>query len=184
MPRFSGSNICIINSQTAAQPFATLYKETNMTPAIQIAKRAKIKFTTHEYDHDPSNESYGEEAATKLGVDSNRIFKTLVISTEGKGLAVAVLPVSTQLNMKLFAKAVGVKKTVMADKKVVEKTTGYVLGGVSPIGQKKKLRTIIESSAKSFETIYVSAGRRGLQIELSPNDLVSLTDGKFDSIAK
>lgn len=155
-----------------------------MTPAINSAKQANIKFHVHEYDHDPAAESYGMEAATKLGVDSGRVFKTLVVALDSRDLAVAVLPVSAQLDLKRFAKAVGTKKVAMANKKVVERTTGYVLGGVSPVGQRKKLRTVIEISAPQYKTIYVSAGRRGLEIELSPDDLSSLTDGEFKSISK
>lgn len=153
-----------------------------MTPAIENVKKANIRFNIHEYHHDPTSNSYGEEAAVKLGVDSLSVFKTLVVALDDKSLAVAVLPVSTQLNLKRFAKAAGIKKVTMADKKVVERTTGYLLGGVSPIGQKKKLKTIIDSSATDFETIYISAGRRGLELELSPNDLCLLTDGKFEDI--
>lgn len=153
-----------------------------MTPAIENVKKANIRFNIHEYHHDPASNSYGEEAAVKLGVDSLSVFKTLVVALDDKSLAVAVLPVSTQLNLKRFAKAAGIKKVTMADKKVVERTTGYLLGGVSPIGQKKKLKTIIDSSATDFETIYISAGRRGLELELSPNDLCLLTDGKFEDI--
>ncbi|MFC1884776.1 Cys-tRNA(Pro) deacylase [Thermodesulfobacteriota bacterium] len=155
-----------------------------MTPAINSAKRANINFNIHEYDHDPAADSYGEEAAIKLGVDTGRVFKTLVVALDNKDLAVAVLPVSKLLNLKLFAKAIGTKKVAMADRKVVERTTGYVLGGVSPIGQKKKLRTIIDESATVHDTIYVSAGRRGLDIELAPDDLCLLTGGTFDIICK
>lgn len=155
-----------------------------MTPAINSAKQANINFKIHEYDHDPSAESYGEEAAIKLGLDPNRVFKTLVVALDSKDLAVAVLPVSKQLNLKLFAKATGTKKAAMADKKIVERTTGYVVGGVSPIGQKKKLRTIIDDSARLHETVYVSAGRRGLDMELVPDDLCLLAKGTFASICK
>ena len=114
----------------------------------------------------------------KMGVDAGRVFKTLIVSQDGKDLFVAVLPVSHQLDLKLFAKAIGAKKVVMADRKVVEKTTGYVLGGVSPIGQKKRLNTVIDESATDFETIFVSAGRRGLQIELAPEILRRINRGQ------
>ena len=153
-----------------------------MTPAINIVKKAKINFRIHEYDHDPASASYGEEAASKMGIDGNRVFKTLVVFSDCKGLTVAVLPVSHQLDLKRMAKALGAKKAKMADKSDVERVTGYVLGGVSPLGQKKKLVTIIDESAKSFDTIFVSAGRRGLQIELSPEDLGTLIKGRFRSI--
>ena len=152
-----------------------------MTPAIKQAQKAQIQFQIHEYDHDPAAESYGEEAAEKLGVASDRVFKTLVVAY-GKDLAVAVLPVSCQLNLKQFAKAIGAKKAAMADKAVAERVTGYVLGGVSPLGQKKALTTVIDASAQAWDTLYVSAGRRGLEIELSPEDSKALTRGKFAAI--
>ncbi len=154
-----------------------------MTPAINIAKKNKVRFTVHEYDHDPSAEAYGKEAAEKLGVDPDRVYKTLV-AANGKDLFVAIVPVLRRLDLKLLAKAVGVKKLSMADVKVVEKTTGYVVGGVSPLGQKKLLPTVVDSSAESYETIYVSGGRRGLDIELSPRDLVSLLRGSFQSVSR
>jgi len=153
-----------------------------MTPAIDCAKKAGINYNTHEYDHDPSADSYGEEAVFKLGLGSDIIFKTLIVTAGDKQLLVAILPVSKQLNLKHFAKVVGLKRVVMAEKKSIENTTGYIPGGISPIGQKKLLRTIVDRSAKQFEMIYVSAGRRGLQIELSPYDLVSLTNGQFEKI--
>ena len=155
-----------------------------MTPAIKTAKKANVIFHVHKYEHDPSSSSYGEEASSKLGIDADRVFKTLVVSIGDKEFAVAVLPVSRQLDVKLFAKALGIKKVMMADKKDVERMTGYVLGGVSPIGQSKRLLTVIDESAENFDTIFVSAGRRGLEIELSPKDLSSLTSGSFMNIGK
>ena len=155
-----------------------------MTPGINIAKKAKITYKIHEYSHDPSSESYGAEAAEKMGVPEERVFKTLVVSLDSKDLAVGVVPVSAMLNMKLIAKAAGAKKAGMAAASEVERSTGYVLGGVSPLGQKKRLKTIIDASAESFPTIYVSAGRRGLEIELSPNDLRNLTNGTFAAICQ
>jgi Cys-tRNA(Pro)/Cys-tRNA(Cys) deacylase len=146
-----------------------------MTPAIKAAKKNKISFKTHEYCHDESTESYGLEAAQKIGVSEHRVFKTLVVSLDSKELAVGVIPVSAMLSMKLIAKTLGAKKASMADKSDVERSTGYVLGGVSPLGQKKRLRTIIDSSAEHCSTIYVSAGRRGLEIELIPDDLSKLS---------
>ncbi|MEW5787041.1 MAG: Cys-tRNA(Pro) deacylase [Pseudomonadota bacterium] len=150
-----------------------------MTPAINAAKLARVTFTVHEYVHDPKAESYGEEAAEKLGLPLARVFKTLVVSAEGKGLAVAVVPVAGKLDMKACAAALGAKKCEMAAKKDAERSTGYVLGGISPLGQKKRLPTLVDGSAGSFGTVFVSAGRRGLEIELAPADLLRLTGGRF-----
>jgi len=155
-----------------------------MTPGINVAKKNKIKHTIHEYDHDPASESYGTEAAQKLGLSEERVFKTLVVALDGQVLAVGVVPVCSMLNMKLMAKAAGAKKAAMAEKAAVERATGYVLGGVSPLGQKKRLPTIIDASAKNFSTIYVSAGRRGLEIELAPEDLRLLVNGTFAAISQ
>ncbi len=153
-----------------------------MTPGISTAKNAKIFFKVREYAHEPSNTSYGEEAAEKMGVQIERVFKTLVVSLGGKELAVGVVPVSSMLNMKHIAKAAGAKKAEMAAASDVERSTGYVLGGVSPLGQKRKLKTIIDSTANQFSTIFVSAGRRGLEIELKPDDLKTLSNGIFAEI--
>ena len=153
-----------------------------MTPGIHLARKAKIVYTVHEYEHSPMSESYGLEAADKLGVPAARVFKTLVVSLENKEMAVGIVPVASMLSMKLIAKAVGAKKAGMAAAADVERSTGYVLGGVSPLGQKKRLRTIIDSSAREFPTVYVSAGRRGLEIELSPDDLQRLTQAVFAEI--
>ena len=154
-----------------------------MTPAINAAKKARIAFTVHEYEHDPNCASYGLEAAEKLNVDPSRVFKTLVADLGGE-LAVAVIPVQAMLGLKLLAKAAGAKKAAMADKALVERTTGYVLGGVSPLGQKKRLRTFIDASAQRHATIHVSAGRRGLEIELAPDDLARLTGARFADLAQ
>jgi len=154
-----------------------------MTPAINAARKAKIAFTVHEYEHDPSAESYGLEAAEKVGIEPERVFKTLVAGS-GRDMVVAILPVSRKLDLKLLAKAVGVKKIAMADVKAVERTTGYVVGGVSPLGQKKPLKTVIDNSAEVLETMHVSAGRRGLEIELAPADLASLTRASFCPVTK
>ena len=150
-----------------------------MTPGIERVKKAKVPHTLHEYDHDPSCTSFGLEAAEKLGIPAERIFKTLVVALDGRELAVGILPVNSMLSMKLFAKAAGAKKAEMAAKQEVERSTGYVLGGVSPLGQKKRLRTFIHRSAEEHGTILVSAGRRGLDIELNPRDLRMLTKGTF-----
>lgn len=148
-----------------------------MTPAINILKKKKITHTVHSYEHDADHPSYGLEAAEKLGVEPRRVFKTLVAELADGLLAVAIIPVDRMLSMKLLAKAAGVKKAGMAERSVVEKSTGYVLGGVSPLGQKKMLKTFLDVSAREFATIHVSAGRRGLEIELSADDLIKLTRG-------
>jgi Cys-tRNA(Pro)/Cys-tRNA(Cys) deacylase len=158
--------------------------EIRMTPGINIAKRAKIAHKVHEYSHDPSNESYGLEAAEKLGIEEARVFKTLVVRLDSKELAVGIIPVSSMLSMKLIAKAAGAKKAAMADKSDVERSTGYILGGVSPLGQKKRLKTFIDASAGNYSTVFVSAGRRGLEIELNPDDLKLLTNGVFAEICQ
>ena len=155
-----------------------------MTPAINIAKRAEIVYQLHDYEHSPDSVSYGLEAAEKLGQDPNQVFKTLVIQWEGGKLAVGIVPVCTTLNLKQMAKALGAKKAAMANRFDVEKSTGYVMGGVSPLGQKKTLPTVIDESALTFTTIYVSAGKRGLEIELSPKDLTRLTDAIVAPIGK
>lgn len=154
-----------------------------MTPAINAARKARITHQVHEYTHDPASDSYGLEAAEKLGLPADRVFKTLVVSIDTKELVVGVVPVSSMLNMKRLARAVGTKKAVMAVPSDLERVTGYVLGGVSPLGQKKRLKTVIDASAQNFPTIYVSAGRRGLQIELSPQDLKKLTGALFAGIS-
>ena len=153
-----------------------------MTPAIDVARKNKISFKVHEYSHDPASESYGDEAAEKLGVPQEQVFKTLVVSLDGKELAVGIIPVLSRLSLKLIAKALGAKKAAMATGSDVERTTGYVLGGVSPLGQKKQLRTIIDTSATYNPTVFISAGRRGVDMELTPEDLKTLVRGEFVNI--
>ena len=153
-----------------------------MTPAIDVARKNKISFKVHEYSHDPASESYGGEAAEKLGVPQEQVFKTLVVSLDGKELAVGIIPVSSRVSLKLIAKALGAKKATMATKSDVERATGYVLGGVSPLGQKKQLRTIIDTSATYNSTVFISAGRRGLDMELNPEDLKTMVSGEFVNI--
>lgn len=154
-----------------------------MTPAIKHAEREKIKFNTHQYDHDPAVQAYGEEAAEAMGADANRVFKTLLIALNGedKNLAVAVVPVSGQLNLKVAAAKLGAKKAAIADARIAQNTTGYILGGISPLGQKKRLPTLIDDSAFAFESIFVSAGKRGLEIELAPEDLQLLCNAQRSS---
>ncbi|GAA3813048.1 Cys-tRNA(Pro) deacylase [Streptomyces phyllanthi] len=136
---------------------------------------AGVDFTVHSYEHDPSHPSYGEEAAEAMGVSPDRVFKTLVADVDG-ALVVAVVPVAGSLDLKALASAVGGKRAAMADPTLAERTTGYVRGGISPLGQRKKLRTVLDASARSHDTICVSAGRRGLEIELSPEALLELTE--------
>lgn len=155
-----------------------------MTPAISEAKKQKIHFKIHQYSHDPDHSSYGMEAVKSLGFEATRVFKTLVLQLDNGKLSVGIVPVSGQLNLKQFARAAGGKKAAMADASLVQRSTGYVLGGVSPLGQKKKLSTIIDASAADHETIFISGGRRGLTIELSPDDLCRLTSGIFAPIGQ
>lgn len=144
------------------------------TPATVALTRAGIPFTLRAYDHDPSAESYGLEAATALGVEPERVLKTLLVSVEGR-LVVGIVPVSGQLDLKAVASAVGGKRAEMADPRLAERTTGYVVGGISPVGQRKQLPTVLHSSAMAFETVLVSGGKRGLDLELAPADLVRVT---------
>ncbi|MEJ2620701.1 MAG: Cys-tRNA(Pro) deacylase [Candidatus Thiodiazotropha sp.] len=155
-----------------------------MTPAVIVAKQAGIDYRTHSYQHDPEHESYGLEAVEKLGLPAARVFKTLVVSVDTGGLAVAVIPVPSKLDLKALAKVLKVKKLTMAEPRNVERSSGYVLGGVSPLGQKRALPTVIDRSASQFSTIYVSAGKRGLEIELSPDDLATLLDATIAEIKK
>jgi len=155
-----------------------------MTPGINVVKKSGISHRVHEYVHEASSESYGLEAAEKMGVPCAQVFKTLVVSLDNKALAVGIIPVAAMLNMKLMAKAAGAKKAALASPLDVERSTGYVLGGVSPLGQKKRLTSIIDESARAFATIYVSAGRRGLEIELNPLDLNALLGGVMAEICR
>jgi Cys-tRNA(Pro)/Cys-tRNA(Cys) deacylase len=144
------------------------------TPATVALTRAGVPFAVHTYDHDPAAASYGLEAAEALGVPADRVFKTLLADVDGT-LVVAVVPVTGQLDLKALAAAVGGKRAAMADVKVAERTTGYVVGGISPIGQKKQLPTVVDVAALDHDTVYVSAGRRGADVSLSPHDLVTVT---------
>ncbi|MBT2448433.1 Cys-tRNA(Pro) deacylase [Streptomyces sp. ISL-43] len=153
------------------------------TPAIVALTAAGADFTVHAYDHDPAHPSYGEEAAQALGVSASRVFKTLLADVDGS-LVVAVVPVSGSLDLKALASAVGGKRAAMADPALAERTTGYVLGGISPLGQRKRLRTVLDASAAEFPTICVSAGRRGLEVELAPSDLTGLTAASLAPIAR
>ena len=148
------------------------------TPAIAAAERAGIEFQVHEYAHDPGTESYGLEAADTLGLERDRVFKTLVVELDGRP-AIALVPVVGQLDLRALG-----KRAAMAGRALAERSTGYVVGGISPLGQRRPLRTMIDGSALQHDTIYVSAGQRGLELELSPHDLVRLTSAEVRAIAK
>ncbi|MET9389184.1 Cys-tRNA(Pro) deacylase [Streptomyces sp. NPDC006624] len=153
------------------------------TPATVALTAAGAPFTVHSYDHDPSHPSYGEEAAEAMGVSPDRVFKTLVADVDG-ALTVAVVPVAGQLDLKALAAAVGGKRATMADPALAERTTGYVRGGISPLGQRRKLPTVLDASASAHTTICVSAGRRGLEVELAPEDLRKLTDAVLAPVGR
>lgn len=157
------------------------------TPATKALTLAGVEFTGHAYEHDPRAASYGIEAAQALGLDPETVFKTLVAQTDSPkdhGLVVAVVPVYRQLDLKALASAVGAKKAAMAEPSVVERTTGYVLGGVSPIGQKRALRTVLDASAQGLSIMYVSGGRRGFDIGLSPTALARVLGADFAPISR
>lgn len=154
-----------------------------MTPAINALKKANISHQVHSYQHDSSAPSYGLEAAEKMALDPLRVFKTLVAMVDNKTMVVGIVPVSSTLDLKSLASACGGKRAEMADKQKVQSVTGYVLGGVSPIGQRKALRTVIDNSANNFDSIFVSAGKRGLEVELNAADLATITRATFAAIA-
>jgi Cys-tRNA(Pro)/Cys-tRNA(Cys) deacylase len=153
-----------------------------VTPATTLLRRQNVTHRIHQYSHDPRSGSYGAEAAAALGIDPAHCFKTLVAEVDG-ALVVAVVPVTGALDLKALAGAVGGKRAVMAEPTSAERTTGYVRGGISPLGQRKRLPTVVDSSAVALPTVYVSAGRRGLEVELAPADLVRLTDATVAAIA-
>ncbi|MDX3381286.1 Cys-tRNA(Pro) deacylase [Streptomyces niveiscabiei] len=158
-------------------------KQAGGTPATVALTAAGVAYTVHSYDHDPAHPSYGEEAAEAMGVSPERVFKTLVADVDG-ALTVAVVPVAGTLDLKALATAVGGKKAAMADPALAERTTGYVRGGISPLGQRKRLPTVLDASADAHPTICVSAGRRGLEVELSPGDLATLTQAVLAPIGR
>ena len=155
-----------------------------MTPAIKQAQKAGIWFAVHEYQHDPNTEAYGLEAAQALGLDPAQVFKTLLVCIEGnsKKMAVGIVPVALCLDFKQMAKALKVKSVEMANPKDAERLTGYLVGGISPLGQKKRLKTVIDATAQTFNKIYVSGGKRGLDIGLDPNDLAKLLNATFSDL--
>ena len=155
-----------------------------MTPAIDLLKKAKAEHHVHSYQHDPKSASYGLEAAEKLGLEPERVFKTLLAATEKGELLVAVVPVAGSLDLKALAAAAGAKKADMADPAAAQRATGYLVGGISPLGQKKRLRTFIDSSAQAQPSVYVSAGRRGLEVELAAAVLAEHTRATFAPIGR
>lgn len=158
-------------------------RHTGGTPATVALDAAGIAYTVRSYEHDPTADSFGLEAAQALGVEPGRVFKTLLADTD-RGLVVGIVPVDGLLDLKALAAAVGVKKAVMADPAAAERTTGYVVGGISPIGQRKRLRTVLDASAEHFDTVLVSGGKRGLDLELSPADLLAATGATYAPIAR
>ena len=158
-------------------------KATGGTPAVQALERAGVPHLVRSYEHDPRAASYGLEAAEALGADPTRVFKTLVADA-GRTLVVGVVPVAARLDLKVLASAVGARKATMADPQVAERATGHVVGGISPLGQKRPLPTVVDDSALEHETVLVSGGRRGLEIELAPADLIALTHATTAPLAR
>lgn len=155
-----------------------------MTPAIVLLERQKVPHRTLGYHHDPAHASYGLEAADKLGLPPGRVFKTLLAADSTGAITVALVPVSASLDMKKLARVRASKKLAMADPKAAERMTGYQVGGISPLGQKRLFPTVIDSSSRNFDVIYVSGGKRGLEIELAPDALLQVLRGQYGDIAR
>jgi Cys-tRNA(Pro)/Cys-tRNA(Cys) deacylase len=154
-----------------------------MTPAVLALRKAGVRFAVHEYDHDPRSDSFGLEAATALGLDPDRVYKTLLASADGR-LVVAVVPVSTKLDLKAMARAAGASKATMADVRDAERATGYVAGGISPFGQRRAHPTVVDETVELWDTVYVSGGRRGLDVEIAPADLIDVTGATVADISR
>lgn len=155
-----------------------------MTPAIKTLEKARVTFDVVSYEHDPRSPAYGEEAAQVLGLNPREVFKTLLARLDGDKLVVAIVPVMGQLDLKALAKAAGARKASMAEPQDAERATGYVVGGISPLGQKKRLATFIDISCQDYPAIHVSGGRRGLEIRLAPDDLTKLTGARLAPISR
>jgi Cys-tRNA(Pro)/Cys-tRNA(Cys) deacylase len=154
-----------------------------LTPAINELKKHKVTFVMHKYKHDPKVTNYGLEAADKLNLDAARVYKTLLVELNPKELVVCIIPVNKSLSLKAVASFFDSKNALMANKDEAQKATGYLLGGISAFGQKKKHRTLLDVSAKTFETIYISGGKRGLDIELNPEDIIKVLNSNYENLS-